>query len=112
MVKGVQAGGKYSKKKKVASHDKWVVIKFMFRLHQSGDNAIRHGNTGALMSPHCIFMAVASLSLFPSHHEPMPGKYLHLKLKNSAYAAFFFFYLLCCSNYTVKVLHKIDCSDL
>ena len=112
--KGVWAGRKYSTKP-MTSHDKWVVIKFMFRQHQAGDNAIRHGNTRPLMSPHCIFMSMAFLLSLPPWTSAW--KYLHLKLKlgpssSSPFFFFFFFYLLCCSNYTVKVLPKIDCSDL
>lgn len=80
MGKGVWAGGKYSTEP-MTSHDKWVVIKFMFRQHQAGDNAIRHGNTRPLMSPHCIFMSVAFLRSLPPW--TWAWKYLQLKLELS-----------------------------
>lgn len=46
----------------VTTHEKWVIIEFMFRMYQSEDNVIHHSyNSGPLISSHCIFIDTVSL---------------------------------------------------
>lgn len=89
--KGVWAGER-TVEKPMTSHDKWVLIKFMFRQHQAGDNAIRHGNTRLLMSPHCIFMDMAVLPL-PLWTSAWKYLYLEQKLSSSLLLLLFFLWL-------------------